>query len=56
MNESVGYLVSEHQLMKIEKALRSAETWLPWDSVPPSVRTDVTEGLRSVRDIRGENG
>ncbi len=47
------FLVDNEELLRIEKALRSAQEYLGRESFPVSVRRDINEGIRLVEDIRG---
>jgi len=55
MDEQViAHIVSNEELLRIEKALRGATFVLDRaENAPPSVQRDVQEALRLVEEIRG---
>lgn len=53
-NEGVTYLISGEDLLRMEKALRGADTFLDPTITPPSVREDVRNALALAEDIRGK--
>lgn len=54
MDETLAtYLVSAEDMLRIEKALRGANQYLPDEDVPPTVREDLRNALRLVEGIRG---
>lgn len=52
-NENVTYLISGEDLLRLEKALRGADQFLPTGNIPPTITEDVRNALRLVEDIRG---
>jgi len=53
MEHEITYLISAEDLLRLEKALRGAEQYLPTGNIPPTVSEDVRNALRLVEGIRG---
>ena len=54
MDEAIAHIISNDELLRLEKALRGSDFVIQRaDNAPPSVARDVTEALRLVEEIRG---